>query len=348
MWIYDKRDKVENNLKTYMDMEKFPEIRGQEIEDLDDEKKRLNGLLDGFLNMGFQGSNLGMAIEIAKNMLKEKKEDKSKIFLSFTGNMISSGNRELIRYLVKNKYIDGITTNAAGIEEDIIKSIKSFHLGAFNTKGKHLLDECVGRIGNIFVPADRYLYLERFLNDIFPKIGEKAKSGNVMASHQIISMMGDEIGEHELTREKREESFIYWAAKNGIPVFCPGMTDGAIGDMAVFYRRKNKDFAIDSTKDNEVLSKILMETEKCGSIILGGGIAKHFLLNAAIFRDGFDSSVYLTTAASFDGSDSGGNQEEAISWAKIKPEAERVKVVCDATISFPILVMGMLQDSKKE
>ena len=61
-------------------------------------------------------------------------------------------------------------------------------------------------------------------------------------------------------------------------------------------------------------------------------------MNANIFKEGFDYSVYITTAAEFDASDSGGNQEEAITWAKIKPNAPRVKVYCDASIAFPILV----------
>ena len=57
------------------------------------------------------------------------KKNKLKIWMSFTGNMISSGNREIITYLVKNKLVDGITTTAASLEEDIIKCIKPFHLG---------------------------------------------------------------------------------------------------------------------------------------------------------------------------------------------------------------------------
>ena len=87
----------------------------------------------------------------------------------------------------------------------------------------------------------------------------------------------------------------------------------------------------------------LPSTPKAGCVILGGGVAKHFLLDAAVYRDGFDSSIYITTATEHDGSDSGGNQEEAITWSKIKPHAPRVKIVADATIVFPLLVAGALQ-----
>ncbi len=87
---------------------------------------------------------------------------------------------------------------------------------------------------------------------------------------------------------------------------------------------------------------LIQNSDKVASIILGGGIAKHYLLNAAIFRDGFEYSIYITTANEFDGSDSGGNQEEAISWAKINPKAKRVKINADATLVFPLLVAGTI------
>ena len=113
-----------------------------------------------------------------------------------------------------------------------------------------------------------------------------------------------------------------------------------MGDLTTFFKRKYPKFVIDVTKDNLTLTKILQNTPKAACIVLGGGISKHFLLNSAIFREGFDYSIYITTAQEFDGSDSGGNQEEAITWAKIKPNAPRVKVYCDASIAFPLLVAG--------
>jgi deoxyhypusine synthase len=155
--------------------------------------------------------------------------------------------------------------------------------------------------------------------------------------------MGEYIKKHTLTKKNYNKSFLYWAAKNKIPVFCPGITDGAMGDLITFFKRKNPKFAIDVTKDNLELTKILQNTNKAGCIALGGGIAKHFLLNSAIFREGFEYSIYITTANEYDGSDSGGNQEEAISWAKIKPNASRVKVVADATLIFPLLVAGTVR-----
>jgi deoxyhypusine synthase len=335
MWIYNKKNEVKNKIKNYLNMDKFPVIKGYNFEN----KFNFDEFLRSYKNMAFQGSNLGLAFEIMNDIYKKRDKEKIKIFISFTGNMISSGNREIITFLVKNKLIDGIVTTAAGIEEDIIKTIKPFHLGTFDIKGEVLLNECIGRIGNIFVPADRYLYLERFINIIFSKIKNNAP-------YEVCNFIGKEIEINELTKENYKESFLYWAYKNNINVFCPGITDGAIGDMAVFYKQKNKSMSIDVTKDNELLTKLLMNSEKTAGIILGGGIAKHFLLNSSIFRDGLDYCIYITTSHSFDGSDSGGNQEEAISWAKIKPNAQKIIVNCEATIAFPLLIASVFKNER--
>ena len=103
--------------------------------------------------------------------------------------------------------------------------MRTFHLGTFEVKGQKLLDECVGRIGNIFVPADRYLHLERFLNRLFPKISEEIDKGNIPCSQDITRMIGEQIETDELTSENFKSSFLFWAYKNEVPVFCPGIND---------------------------------------------------------------------------------------------------------------------------
>ncbi len=336
MWIWNTKKETERSLKNYISLDKFPEIKGYDFEKDFNHKE----FLASYKQMGFQGSNLGIAISIFQEVI----EKKIPIFISFAGNMISSGNRELITYLVKNKLVKGIVTTGAAVEEDIIKCIKPFHLGSFEAKGSFLSENSIGRIGNIFVPFDRYLYLEKFLNELFPILYKKQKENKkILSTNEVAREAGLLIEKNEHTSERCSESFLYWASKNNISIFCPGITDGAIGDISVFFKRNNQDFVIDITEDNKFLTSMLMNGETAASLILGGGISKHFLLNAAIFRDGFEYSIYLTTAAEFDGSDSGGNQEEAISWSKIKPNAKRAKVVADATITFPILISSIIK-----
>lgn len=46
--------------------------------------------------------------------------------------MISSGNREIIRFLCEHKLVDVLCTTAGGIEEDFIKCLANSFVGSFH------------------------------------------------------------------------------------------------------------------------------------------------------------------------------------------------------------------------
>ena len=117
--------------------------------------------------------------------------------------------------------------------------------------------------------------------------------------------------------------------------------------MIFFFKQSHPDFYVDVAGEIKAIVDLTLNASTTGGIILGGGISKHFALNANIFREGFDYVVYVNTAQEFDGSDSGARVEEAITWGKVKPEALHVKVYCDATIAFPLLVAGAMVEEKK-
>src|SRR3989338_1950197 len=65
-----------------------------------------NEIIDSFASSGFQASHLYRAIEIVNEMISKK----SFIFLGYTSNLVSSGLREVFRYLAENKKVDVIVT----------------------------------------------------------------------------------------------------------------------------------------------------------------------------------------------------------------------------------------------
>jgi deoxyhypusine synthase len=309
-------------LKLDNSLEGYPEIKGYDFEEEFDFSK----FLKSFSTNGFQAANLAEGIEISKSMIREK----ATVFLSFTSNQVSCGNREVIKYLVKYKKVNVLVTSAGGIEEDIIKALKPFVVGKFNVPGQILFEQGINRTGNIFVPNDRYAYFDKFMQTFFKKIYSIKK---VWSPKEFIRELGLAIND--------DSSILYWAAKNDIPIFCPGLVDGSIGDLVVFFKQQNPDFLMDVSQEVVDITKIVLNSEKTGGILLGGGISKHFALNANIFKEGFDYAVYINTASEFDGSDSGAKVEEAISWGKVKGSAPAVKIHCDASIAFPLLVAGM-------
>lgn len=303
---------------------KSEEIEGIKIKGYNfDNGVNYEEIIKSFGSVGFQASSLNKAIEITKKMIK----DNAFIFLGYTSNMISSGNREIIKYLVKHNMVNVCVTTCGGIEEDIIKCLGDFILGDFRANGKKLRENGINRIGNIFVPNNRYVKFEEFLQ---PLLEEAYKKNKIISPSDLIWMAGEKID--------NEESICYWAWKNKIRIFCPAIQDGALGDNIYFFKYKRKDFIIDVTEDIKKLNDITIGLKKSGIIILGAGVIKHSILNANMLRNGADYSVYINTEQEYDGSDSGASPEEAVSWGKIKAKSENVKVFGDATILFPILV----------
>lgn len=121
-------------------------------------------------------------------------------------------------------------------------------------------------------------------------------------------------------------------------MFCPAITDGALGDVIYFHSYNEDGFIVDIAADIRKLNDIAVHAKKTGMIILGGGVIKHHICNANMMRNGADFSVYINTGTEYEGSDTGANPDEAVSWGKIKMDAKPVKVWCECTIVFPIIV----------
>ena len=309
-------------------MRKSEEINGIAIKGYDfNQGVDYNKLLDSFASTGFQATGLSKAIEIVDKMIKND----AFIYLGYTSNMVSSGLREVIRYLVEHKKVHACVCSAGAVEEDIIKCLGDFILGDFRASGKKLREEGINRIGNIFVPNSRYCDFEDFFQPLLEEIySEQKETGKIITASELIWKMGEKIN--------NESSILYWAWKNKIKVYCPAITDGALGDNVYFFKYKYPDFKIDVSEDIKDINDSTIGLKKSGVIILGAGVVKHHIMNANMFRNGADYIVYINTAQEFTGSDAGALPEEAISWGKILPDAQHVKVYGDATILFPLLV----------
>jgi deoxyhypusine synthase len=295
-----------------------PSIKGYDF----NKKFNFDEMMSSFATAGAQATNLAKAIEIVKKMRKEK----AYIYLGYTSNMVTTGNREIIKYLTQHKMIDYLVTTGGGIEEDFIKCIGDFKLGSFELNGSELRNKGVNRAGNVLIPNSRYVEFEKFVMTTLEKYKEEIKIPS-----DVIRILGKEIN--------NEESIYFWAYKNNIPVYCPAIMDGSLGDMIYFYKNyKNKNFKLDIVEDTENFNNSSIGKKKTGMIILGGGVIKHAICNCNLYRNGADYAVYINTAQEYDGSDSGARPDEAVSWGKIAQKAESIKVFGDATILFPLLV----------
>jgi deoxyhypusine synthase len=284
-------------------------------------------LVEQMSGAGFQASEIGEAVRLIRKM----KQEKATVFLSFTANMVASGLRGIITRLVKERFVDVIITTGGSIEHDIIRTRKPYIRGDFRLNDEELHRRGINRLGNVLIPNDRYEFLEKFVQPLFKELNNRE---HTWTPSELI----DEIGK----KLKDEGSFLYWASKNKIPVFCPGITDSAIGLQLYFFKQDNPDFGIDVSGDMK-LGDIVVNAEKTGGIILGGGIAKHHTIGVNILKEGLDYAVYVTTSSAWDGSLSGATPNEAKSWSKVREKGTTATVYGDATITLPLIMAKVLE-----
>lgn len=274
---------------------------------------------------------------------------KTTIFLGYTSNLVSSGLRSVLRFLVEHKHVSAIVTTAGGVEEDLIKCLGPTYLSSFTANGARLREEGMNRIGNLIVPNANYGKFEDWVVPILDSLlaeqiasrERKDEEELIWTPSTVIARLGKEIND--------ESSILYWAYKNDIPIFCPAITDGSLGDMLHFHTFKSSPqrLIIDVVRDIRRINEFSRSAKRAGLIILGGGLVKHHIANACLHRDGAESAVYINTAQEFDGSDAGARPDEAVSWGKIKAGADSVKVYAEATVVFPMIVAATFAKVKE-
>ena len=294
----------------------------------------VNELVSSLGNVGFQSTEL----EKAKETIIKMKKDGAKIYLTYTSNMVTSGLRGFFAQLIKLGLVDVVVTTVGGIEEDIMKAHKEkFIIGDFSSDDVELYEKGVNRVGNLFIRSESYAKFEDLMKPYLKKLYSIKKRWTP-------SEMFLEIGK---TLED-EDSILFQAAKKNVSIFCPAVTDGSFGFHLFMFQQDNPDFMVDVVKDFQNILFSTSQDEKKGLISLGGSISKHHAIMACLLNGGLDYAVYMTTARHTSGSMSGATTSEAKSWGKIKDDSDAVTVIGDVSITFPLVMISVLEELEKQ
>ncbi|MEM2089449.1 MAG: deoxyhypusine synthase [Thermoproteota archaeon] len=302
------------------------EVVDYRVEDAKTFSELLSRMRQGW---GFEAAQLANACDIILEMFRDKECIK---FLSLTANIVSTGLRGVIAEMVEKGLCDVIITTGGTFDHDIAKSIGKYYRGEFIMDDRDLKKRETHRLGNILIPQDSYgLAIESFT---IPLLKEVTREKKTFSSREL----AEEVGK----RLKDKNSILRSAYERKIPVFTPGLVDSAFGTQLFIFSQTNE-FSLNLLKDMKELSDIVFSSERTGAIILGGGISKHHTIWWNQFKGGLDYAVSLTTAYEFDGSLSGARLEEAITWNKVKENANISLVHVDVTLALPLLLASVYE-----
>ncbi len=302
--------------------------------------KNIEGLLKSLKYCGFQGRNLGNALDILYKMVTN--EDCLTI-LTLSGAMVPAGMGDLICVLMEHKLIDVLVSTGANIIHDLIDVFSNVghYIGSPNVDDHKLFNFRINRIYDVFLPEDNYNITEDKLLVLIQKTF-KEKELCFMPS-ELLKKIGEQI---------EDRCILSIAAKNKIPIFVPAFTDSEFAlNLLKYSIKEGYNFQFDILGDVKKFADIIKNSKEYGTIIIGGGVPRNWaqqifpFLNKIdnIERMGYNYSVRIHTATEYDGGLSGCTISESKSWGKYSLESKYVSVWCDATIALPLLVIGLLE-----
>jgi deoxyhypusine synthase len=266
------------------------------------------------------------------------------IFLALAGAVVPAGMRRLVADLIRSHLIDVVVSTGANMVHDTIESIGGYHYKGHWLMDDHVLYQYhVYRIYDVLVPEDDFIKLDLRMADMYDEIADDNR-GKTLSS----SMFASEIGK----RLKDPNSILRSAYEAGVPVFLPAVRDSEFGYIYHLHasRRNFKNTVVlDAFRDVPEIIGICRRSPKNGMIVIGGGVPRNTIQSAALAtKSGMDYAIVITMDRVETGGLSGSTLEETISWGKLKGEADKVMVVGDAMIIFPLMAASLIERLGKE
>ena len=287
---------------------------------------------------GFSAKGVADGIDLLASVLGDPEMT---TFLSFPADIVSTGTRGVLVELVRGGYVDAVITTCGTLDHDVARCFRPYYHGDWNLDDARLRRQGLYRLGNLVIPESNYgPVVERLMQ---PMLGRLWKEGTrKLTSRDLVWALGAELGPR-----RGKESLCRAALEAKVPVFVPGITDGAVGSQLWLFWQSHKELSVDLFGDEQHLSDLVFEAKRAGAIMVGGGISKHHTIWWNQFRGGLDAALYITTAVEWDGSLSGARTREAVSWGKVKPNARHQTVEGDATLLLPFMLGAALERLRK-
>jgi deoxyhypusine synthase len=307
------------------------------IQHIDIKEHNVINLVNSMEKMAFSARDLNRAANIYNMMLEDKN---CSVILTLAGSLFSAGLKKVVYDLVSNNMVDAIvSTGAIMVDQDFFEALGFKHyIGSQFSDDNELRDLHIDRIYDTYIDEDELRICDDTTEAIFNSLEPRPYS-----SRELLWEFGRYLENNG--GPKVDDSVIYAAYKNNIPIFVPAFSDCSAGFGIVVHQHKNpeKHLSFDSGKDFLELTQIKMNTKETGIFMIGGGVPKNFTQDIVVAADILQEdapmhkyAIQITVADDRDGALSGSTLKEASSWGKVETTYEQM-VYSEATIAMPLV-----------
>lgn len=309
-----------------------------------DRDRSVAGLLEKMEGGGFGAKQLAEAHRIWLDML----DDTTTIYLCASGNLIPSGMRRLLAYVVKNRFVDVLVLSGSLIFHDIHEILGRNHYQAHPSMTDEELEDCdVTRIGDLLSNQEEYREADEWIGSVINQL-DLSRSYSI---REFLHLLG-----RELAEIAHEDGILTAAYKSRVPVYCPDLlgSELSVGIARTRFEKKIQ-FNFDITEDTMEIMQIAEKTRNSGIITLGG-VGSQSMVNVSEISSyitrtnprGHKYAVSVTTdSVPLDTRTPsiGGNHRNV--FGKLLKNATTAYVQTDASIAIPMLVTALSQTAAK-
>ncbi|HEX2639882.1 MAG TPA: deoxyhypusine synthase family protein, partial [Pyrinomonadaceae bacterium] len=223
-----------------------------------DRDRSVAGLLEKMEGAGFGARQLAEAHRIWLDML----DDNSTIYLCGSGNLIPSGMRRLLSYVIKNRFVDVIVMSGTVLFHDIHETLGRNHYQAHPSMIDEELEASdVARIGDMLANREEYQEADEWIGSVINQL----EQGRAYSVREFLHLLG-----RELAEIAHEDGLLTAAFKSRVPVFCPDIlsSEFSVGIARARFEKKIQ-FNFDITQDTLEMMSIANRTRNSGIITLG-------------------------------------------------------------------------------
>ncbi len=324
-------------------------------------------LLRAMAKTAFGGRQLGEALDVLETMVMDPD---CHVVATFSGAMTVAKMGRLICKMIDEGWVQSIVSTGALMAHGFIEAIgmKHYKYDFGEMDDKELCQAGLNRVYDTLEPEKNFIQSETIVREVFKRL----KREKYLSSYMICRELGKYL--HENFQDK---GILKSAYEKDVPVYIPAFTDSELA-LSIACNFLESDPKIASDLNPEKLpfqfnpyvdlfhyTQRISGAKKIGIFTIGGGVPRNwgqqvgpFLemslqqfpnLNWNIKR--FHYGVRICPEPVHWGGLSGCTYEEGISWGKFIPRDKGgrfAEVFCDATIAWPILIMGLDWRLKKQ
>ncbi|MCW5958136.1 MAG: deoxyhypusine synthase family protein [Pyrinomonadaceae bacterium] len=309
-----------------------------------DRDRSVAGLLEKMEGAGFGARQLAEAHRIWLDML----DDNSTIYMCASGNVISSGMRRLLAYVIKNRFVDVLVMSGSVLYQDIHETLgRNHYQGHPSMSDEELAASDIARVGDVLANREEFQEADEWVGSVINQLDQS----RAYSVREFMHLMG-----RELAEIAHEDGIMTSAFKSRIPVYCPDLqaTELSVGVARARFL-KNAQFTFDMTHDTIEMMQIAQKTRNSAIITLGSSNSQNMVnvaeVSSYINRTnprGHKYAISITTdSVPLDGRTPSYSSNHTSNFGKLGKGATTAFVPCDPSIALPMIITALSQTAAK-